>query len=137
MTKKLDTGLEELTEDRCWQLLASRSIGRLAVSINNRPDIFPVNYRIDDETIVVLTAPGLKLAAATLGVGVAFEVDELDELRRTGWSVVVHGTAGEIERLEDLMEADELRVEPWADGIKHRYIRIVPTKVTGRRVPGT
>ncbi len=137
MSKQLNTGLEELTEDECWRLLAARTVGRLAVSVKNKPDIFPVNYRIDNETIVVLTAPGLKLAAATLGDGVAFEVDALDDMRKTGWSVVVHGTAGEIERLEDLLEADELRVEPWADGIKHRYIRIVPTKVTGRKVPGT
>ena len=136
MTKNLH-GLEELSEDQCWQLLASRSVGRLAVSISNRPDIFPVNYRLDDESIVVLTSPGLKLAAATLGSGVAFEVDALDEMRRTGWSVVVHGVATEIEQLEDLMEADELRVEPWADGVKHRYIRIVADSITGRRVPGS
>lgn len=127
--------LEELSETECWWHLAEKTVGRLAVSIANKPDIFPVNYRIDGKTIVVRTAPGLKLAAATLGTGVAFEVDELDEADRSGWSVVVHGTASEVERLEDLLDADDLSVDPWAGGTKNHYIRINPTEVTGRKVP--
>lgn len=127
--------LQELSESECWWHLAEKTVGRLAVSIANKPDIFPVNYRIDGETIMVKTAPGLKLAAATLGPGVAFEVDEIDESDRSGWSVVVHGTASEVERLEELLDADDLRVDPWAAGTKNHYIRITPTEVTGRRVP--
>ncbi|MGI9594627.1 MAG: pyridoxamine 5'-phosphate oxidase family protein [Acidimicrobiales bacterium] len=129
------TELIELSTEECWWHLAEKSVGRLAVSVANRPDIFPVNYRIDGETIVVKTAPGFKLAAATLGSGVAFEVDQLDEAARTGWSVVVHGQATEIERLEELLDADDLEVGPWAAGTKNHYIRINPTAVTGRRVP--
>ena len=127
--------MEELPEDECWRLLRRSSVGRLGVSIENRPDIFPVNYRVDDETIVVRTAAGLKLAAAALGAGVAFEVDALDEMTHTGWSVVVHGTADEIVRLEEVLEADRLIVEPWARGPKNRYLRIVPSAITGRRIP--
>jgi nitroimidazol reductase NimA-like FMN-containing flavoprotein (pyridoxamine 5'-phosphate oxidase superfamily) len=135
MTTNPRTGLEELSEEQCWPLLARKTVGRLAVSINNRPDIFPVNYRVDGETIVVRTAPGLKLAAATLGSGIAFEVDALDETNHTGWSVVVQGEASELQSLDELMEADDLLVEPWADSEKHRYIRITANKITGRRVP--
>lgn len=128
--------LEDLTVDECWMLLAKKSVGRLAVSINNKPDIFPVNYRVDDDTLVIRTAPGLKLAASTLGEGVAFEVDDLDEMRHTGTSVVVRGSATEIERLDELLEADDLKVEPWADGPKNRYIRITPSHISGRRIAG-
>ncbi|MGB5759268.1 MAG: pyridoxamine 5'-phosphate oxidase family protein [Acidimicrobiales bacterium] len=126
--------LVELSEEQCWWHLAEMTVGRLAVSVANRPDIFPVNYRIDGETIVVKTAPGFKLAAATLGDGVAFEVDKLDESARTGWSVVVHGTAAEVELLEDLLAADDLHVEPWASGSKNHYIRITPSDLTGRAI---
>ena len=70
------TGLETLSTDECWRLLGEHEVGRLAVSINHHPDIFPVNYRVQDETILVHTAAGLKLAAATLGPAVAFEVEE-------------------------------------------------------------
>lgn len=126
--------LEKLSDEECWWHLAEKTVGRLAVSVANRPDIFPVNYRLDGETIVVKTAPGFKLAAATLGNGVAFEVDQLDETERTGWSVVVHGQATEVERLEDLLDADDLHVEPWAGGTKNHYIRIHPKIVSGRRI---
>lgn len=127
--------LEELSVDECWRLLRRKSVGRLAVSINNKPDIFPVNYRLDEETIVIKTAAGLKLAASALGEGVAFEVDALDELNHTGWSVVVRGTASEIEGTDELLDADKLILEPWAGGAKPRYLRVEPEHVTGRRVP--
>ncbi|MDH3678792.1 MAG: pyridoxamine 5'-phosphate oxidase family protein [Acidimicrobiia bacterium] len=127
--------LEALSEDRCWQLLSQRQYGRLAVSIQGRPDIFPVNYRVDDETIVVKTAAGLKLAAATLGAGVAFEVDAIDELHHSGWSVVVVGTAVELENLDELLEADRLLLAPWAGDGKNRYVRIHPEQITGRHLP--
>jgi nitroimidazol reductase NimA-like FMN-containing flavoprotein (pyridoxamine 5'-phosphate oxidase superfamily) len=130
--------LQELSQDQCWRMLAKKKVGRLAVSIDNRPDIFPVNYQLDGETIVVRTAPGLKLAAATLGTGVAFEVDSLDEMNHSGWSVVIHGTATEIESVEELLEADRLLIEPWSRGgaVKNRYLRIEVAEVTGRMIPG-
>lgn len=137
MTKNARTGLEELTDDQCWQLLAQKTVGRLAVAINDKPDIYPVNYRIADETIVVRSDPGLKLAAATLGIGVAFEVDAIDEMTHTGWSVVVRGAATEISDLGELLEAEDLGVEPWADTPKNRFLRITPGRVTGRRIPGS
>ncbi|MGI9613025.1 MAG: pyridoxamine 5'-phosphate oxidase family protein [Acidimicrobiales bacterium] len=136
MAPKQPAELETLSEDRCWQLLAQRRVGRLVVWIDNGPDVFPVAYRIEDETLVLRTAPGLKLTAATMGLGVAFEVDALDELHHTGWSVVVRGTAIEVEEPEELLELGRLLVEPWTGGDKSHYLRIVPTTVSGRQIPG-
>lgn len=136
MASKRPVELETLSEDRCWQLLAQKNVGRLAVWIDSGPDIFPVNYRIEDETLVLRTAPGLKLAAATVGLGVAFEVDALDELHHTGWSVVVRGTAIDVEEPEEILELSRLLVEPWTAGVKSHYLRIVPTTVSGRQIPG-
>jgi len=127
--------IEELDHAACWAHLGSRRVGRLAVSASNRPDIFPVNYVIDDGAVVVQTAPGFKLAAAILGSGVAFEVDDIDEATHSGWSVVVHGTAKEVEALEDLLAAEDLNIEPWADGAKNHFIRIEVEEITGRRIP--
>ena len=129
--------LVELTEPRCWELLARKSIGRLAVSITNHPDIFPVNYKVNDGTIVIRTAEGQKLAAAVLGTSVAFEVDALDETTETGWSIVVKGTAAEPQRLEDYLSAEDLEISPWASGAKSRYIIITPDQITGRELPLT
>jgi hypothetical protein len=135
MTVDPRTGLVSLSDDECWQLLRSHELGRLAVAADGRPDIFPVNYAVDGSDIVIRTAAGFKLAAAVLGPGVAFEIDGYDEERRAGWSVVVHGPAAEIEQTEELLRAEELKLEPWAEGDKPRYLRITATEVTGRRTP--
>ncbi|MCB0991387.1 MAG: pyridoxamine 5'-phosphate oxidase family protein [Acidimicrobiales bacterium] len=129
------TGLEELDEQQCWELASQRSIGRLAVSVGNKPDVFPVNYVVHEGTIIVKTSAGLKLAAATIGPGVAFEVDALDEQTHTGWSVVFRGVATEIEALDDIIEAESLGIQTWADSDKRRFLRITPSVITGRRIP--
>ncbi len=126
--------LTELSTKECWEVLGRRSVGRLAVAISYEPDIFPVNYGVDDATIVVRTAAGLKLAASVLGRAVAFEVDEVDEEQRIGTSVVVRGRAVEIERIEEVVEVERLGLEPWAAGARDRYLRIVPTHISGRRI---
>ena len=125
---------EELGPNECWYLLGSTEIGRLAVAIRNRPDIFPVNYAVQDETIIINTAPGTKLAAAVLGRAVAFEADVIDPSTKTAWSVVVRGHAEEITELEELVEMDELGIEPWTPTTKTRFMRIIPEVVTGRRI---
>jgi len=135
MTDELNpTGLEAIDEDECWRLLERHPIGRLGVSIANQPEIFPVNYVVDGRTIVFLTAEGTKFAAAVLGEAVAFEIDAADPLFHTGWSVMVRGRAEEIEKLDDLVAAEELPLRPWASGKKTRYVRIIPEVVTGRRI---
>jgi len=135
MTVNDRTGLEELGDSQCWELLGSKSIGRLAVSIANHPDIFPVNYRLTGQQLLIRSAPGIKLAAATLGTAVAFEVDALDEETHAGWSVVLQGTAEELQKREDLDAAEALDIEPWAHSSKHRFFWIKATKITGRRIP--
>lgn len=125
---------EELGPNECWYLLGTTEVGRLAVSIRNRPDIFPVNYKVDDQTIVINTAPGTKLAAAVLGRAVAFEADVLDPVTRTAWSVVVRGVAEEIADIEGLVDAENLGIETWAADQKTRFMRIVPEVVSGRRL---
>lgn len=125
---------EELGPHECWRLLRTTEVGRLAVAIRNRPDIFPVNYVVDDETILLRTAPGTKLAAAVLGRAVAFESDVTDPVTRTAWSVVLKGTAEEVTDLEELVRVEALDIQPWIPGQKRRYLRIRPDVVTGRRI---
>jgi uncharacterized protein len=127
-------GLEILEEETCWQLLSTSYVGRLAVSIANQPEMFPVNYVVDDHSLVFVTAEGTKLAAAVLGEGVAFEIDAADPLFHTGWSVVVRGTAREIEQMDELMAAQELPLATWSSHDKRRWVRIEPLTVTGRRI---
>jgi nitroimidazol reductase NimA-like FMN-containing flavoprotein (pyridoxamine 5'-phosphate oxidase superfamily) len=102
--------------------------------VGSQPDIFPVNYVVEDGEIIVRTAEGTKLAAAIMGGRVAFEIDEFNADNHTGWSVVVHGTAREAEGLLDVMHDEEIDTSPWADGAKLRVVHITPDHVTGRAI---
>lgn len=127
--------IESLDEAECWALLQRKEMGRLAVSANNKPDVFPVNFLIDGERLIIRTAPGHKFASAVLGEAVAFEVDSIDEHTGTGWSIVIKGPASEVDDLDDYLHTSELPIEPWAGGAKLRFLQITPTIVTGRRIP--
>ncbi len=126
-------GMIVLDEVSCWDLLAGASVGRLAVSIANQPDVFPVNHVVDAHSVVFRTAEGTKLAASVLGTSVAFEVDGYDPEGGQAWSVVLKGTAREIDEVEDLLKAEDLPLFPWHASPKHRWVRIRPTELTGRR----
>jgi hypothetical protein len=126
-------GMTRLEGDQCWTLMRSCEVGRLAVSIAEHPDIFPVNFAVDHGSIVFRTAEGTKLAGAVLGRAVAFEVDGYDDASGEAWSVVVKGSAREIARMHELFDITEIPLFPWHAGPKHRYVRIVPAEVTGRR----
>ena len=129
------TGLRYLSVDECWDRLFTSQIGRLAVNNGNQPDIFPVNYVVDDDKIVVRTAEGTKLAAAISTGNVAFEIDGIDESEESGWSVVVHGVAQEPKTVEAVLHDHGLDLEPWARaGNKFRFIEIVPRRISGRAV---
>ncbi|MEZ5218401.1 MAG: pyridoxamine 5'-phosphate oxidase family protein [Ilumatobacteraceae bacterium] len=127
------SGMEVLDAAECWKLLAEAQVGRLAVAILDHPDIFPINHVVDDHSIVFRTAEGTKLAAAVLGRGVAFEVDGYDAESGQAWSVVLKGWATEIERVEDLLSAEDLPLFPWNAAPKSRWVRVEPQDVSGRR----
>jgi uncharacterized protein len=127
------TGSYVLTVADCWALLADHEVGRLAVSLGGHPDIFPINYVVDGETIVFRTAAGTKLAGAVLGLGVAFEIDGYDAHEGEAWSVVVKGEASQIEHPDERYRAETLPLFPWNANPKFDFVRITPDEVTGRR----
>jgi hypothetical protein len=120
-----------LSEEEAWMLLDGSSFGRLAVSVRNQPQIFPVNYYADGRTILFRTAEGTKLLELTINSWVAFETDSYTESH--AWSVVVKGHAAAIESQSEIFEADKLPLSPWIPTLKYIYVRIVPTEISGRR----
>lgn len=122
-----------LTPEECWELLRHHEFGRLAVDVDGRPDIFPVNYVIHGNALVFRTGAGTKLAAAVLGRWVAFEIDGVRPDERTAWSVVVKGWAREMTHANEVAAARRLPLRPWIAEPKPHFVRIVPRLVTGRR----
>ena len=130
------TRIQTLDRDRCLELLRDDEIGRLAVLADGGPLIFPVNYRMDGESVVFRTDPGLKLDQGVRSHG-CFEIDHFDRTSRSGWSVVVAGRLEEVTHYESRTwdRIHELPVDPWAGGTKDHWVRLIPSRITGRLVP--
>jgi nitroimidazol reductase NimA-like FMN-containing flavoprotein (pyridoxamine 5'-phosphate oxidase superfamily) len=130
-------GLEVLSRDACLRLLATATLGRVGVSVDALPRVLPVNFRFDGGRILIRTGTGTKLDAAADNAVVAFEVDEIDPVAHTGWSVVVTGMARELTDAGELAAAQAPPLARWAPGSGHRLIAISTDLVSGRRiVPG-
>ena len=133
MIDRTQNGMEELSVAECWRLLRTHEVGRLAVSISDHPDIFPINYVVDGDGIVFRTGPGTKLAASVLGRGIAFEIDGYDPIAGDAWSVVAKGRARQVEHMIEYFEAEDLPLFPWHASPKPDIVRIEPDEITGRR----
>lgn len=126
-------GVEILSEDECWRLLDEAAVGRLAVGVQGQPEIYPINYVVDDRSVVFRSAEGTKLASSVLLHRVAFEIDGYLPDERVAWSVMLKGWAREVERAIERFEVDRLPLFPWVAFSKPHFVRITPTQVTGRR----
>jgi len=134
-----DRVFEELDEDECLKLIARGGIGRIAYTGRFGPVVLPVNYVWRDGAVVFRTAANgpldedLRTGIADADYKVAFEIDGINTAVRHGWSVLIQGPAHHVTGAEE----DAVRqagVEPWAPGDRELFVRIVPSRVTGRRV---
>ena len=100
------------------------------------PGVLPVNYAVRDQSIVFRTAAGSRLARLMKDTQVAFQVDEIDDFLQAGWSVLVVGDAHWVTDTEELSDLwwDQHQPQPWAQGERNAFVRIVPSEITGRRV---
>jgi nitroimidazol reductase NimA-like FMN-containing flavoprotein (pyridoxamine 5'-phosphate oxidase superfamily) len=131
--------MEELDENECLRLIGPGGIGRIAYVGRFGPAVLPVNYKLRGGAIVFRTAEhgpldeDLRTGISDADYKVAFEIDDIDLTAGRGWSVLVQGPAHHV----DGAELDTVRdsgIEPWAPGDRDLYVRIVPTRITGRRV---
>jgi nitroimidazol reductase NimA-like FMN-containing flavoprotein (pyridoxamine 5'-phosphate oxidase superfamily) len=127
-------GLEVLDRDECLRLLDGATLGRVAVTSAALPTVLPVNFRLAGDRIVFRTGEGTKLAAATRNAVVAFEADDFDAERRTGWSVVVTGVARPVVDRDRLSALMDLGIPRWASGDEGRVVEVSLELVSGRRI---
>jgi len=126
--------LERLAPAECRRLLAPGGIGRIAFPTASGLMILPVNYALVTDTIVIRTGTGSLIAAHGDDL-VSFEADHLDQALDQGWNVLIRGHAhrvlqpGELQHLKH-----DCDVRPWPAGEHDLYIRIVPDRITGRRI---
>lgn len=126
-------GLEVLGRTECLALLATVTLGRIGLTSAALPTILPVNFRLVGDDIVVHTAAGTKLDAATRNAVVAFEADAMDPVEHTGWSVVVTGVAREAVD-DELAALTRVPLARWAPLGDERVIAIAAQLISGRRI---
>lgn len=119
-----------LTDEQCWEHLYTQELGRIVTQAHGVLDIFPVNYVVDDGSLVFRTAGGSKLFELTINDEVLFEVD--DYTTQDAWSIVVRGHARRLDTAEEVAHADTLPLTPWIPTLKYNYVRITPTSISGR-----
>ncbi|MFD9813387.1 helix-turn-helix domain-containing protein [Streptomyces sp. NPDC059080] len=120
----------------CWEHLSTHGVGRLAVTVDGVPAIFPVNYTVAGEKIAFRTAPESGPAEAA-GRQAALEVDHIDDAFRQGWSVLVIGSARTATSDTDARRLERAaRSGPWV-GERPQWIVLDPTRITGRRIRAT
>ncbi len=135
-----DRVIEELDEAESLRLVSPGGIGRIAYGSRFGPAVLPVNYKWHDGAIVFRTArhsamdEDLQTGIAGGDFIVAFEIDEFDIPGRQGWSVLIQGPAHHVEAEAERRSAQQTGVEPWAAGERELFLRVLPHRVTGRRI---
>ncbi len=131
---------EPLDEAECLRLISPGGIGRIAYSGRFGPTVLPVNYVFHDGTIVFRTSrdspmgEDLRTGIADAEYQVAFEIDDFEAAAREGWSVLIQGAAHHVDSATERASMIEAGVEPWAGGERELFLRIIPTRITGRRI---
>jgi nitroimidazol reductase NimA-like FMN-containing flavoprotein (pyridoxamine 5'-phosphate oxidase superfamily) len=131
---RLRTNFTELSRSECEDLLAKRSVGRVGLNAPTVPQIFPVTYAYYAKTIVFRTSPYGVLSSLERHTRVAFEIDDIDEERESGWSVLVMGSAEGVTAHYTLSTLWKEGPVPWASGTRNLFIAITPDSITGRAV---
>ncbi|HUY44329.1 MAG TPA: pyridoxamine 5'-phosphate oxidase family protein [Streptosporangiaceae bacterium] len=135
-----DALIEELDQAECLRLVSGQEVGRIAYNGRFGPTVVPVNYLLYEESIVFRTGQDspmdedLRTGIADAEYKIAFEIDELHPVTRDGWSVLVQGSAHHVTSEEERAAVAQADVSPWPGGPKELFMRIRPTRITGRRI---
>ena len=124
--------LKELTKTECLELLGSHQVGRVAYCDALGPVVLPVNYVLDQDTILMQISPHSTLGQHLRSGAASFEIDDFDEFNQSGWSVLVRGDATSADP-QDLPDEDD-RPKAWAEGQRTLHVRITPHDISGRRL---
>ncbi len=124
----------ELTSEECWARLDAGRVGRVVFVDARGPVALPVNYRVFDGDIVFRTAPQSSLLASSSAGRVSFQIDDIDDRHRVGWSVLATGRVERATGATELRALQELGVDPWAEEGRTQYLRLIVGHLTGRRI---
>jgi nitroimidazol reductase NimA-like FMN-containing flavoprotein (pyridoxamine 5'-phosphate oxidase superfamily) len=124
-----------MTPDECRQRLQSRGVGRIGVLADRMVEIYPVNYVVDGDDVVVRVRRGGQIDVGSQeGAWVALQIDHADARYHEGWGVLVHGHCTHVDDPDELARLARLPLTPWGDAGRTLFLRISMESVTGMRI---
>lgn len=126
-------GLEVLDPATCREFVARHQVARLGFASDHEVSVLPVTYAVIDDALVIRTSNGSKVAAAVAGRPVAIEVDDIDERRHVGCSVLVRGAMELVTDEAEIAALDAHGLHSWGLAGSH-FLRLPLADVTGRRM---
>lgn len=122
-----------LEPEECLRLLASAWVARVGLTTDEGPQVLPVNHTVLDGAVYFRTTLDSTLVEGTRDAVVAVEADELSDRMEASWSVLAVGQATHVEDHAETSDVFARMREPWAPGSRTLLVKVVPTKLTGRR----
>ena len=119
-----------LDDNEAWNLLSSVALGRLVTTFGGQLEIFPVNFVVQNGTVLFRTAEGTKLFTTVMNDRVLFEAD--DHGADEGWSVIIRGTARMLSGADEIREAEQTGLMPWVPTEKLRFVRVTASEISAR-----
>jgi len=138
--KSAGPAVELLDEAECLRLISAGGVGRIGYTGRFGPTVLPVNYALHEGTIVFRTGQhgplgeDLRTGIEHAESKVAFEIDELSPATREGWSILIQGAAHPVDSESERASVVQSGVEAWPGGEKELFVRVIPTRITGRRI---
>jgi nitroimidazol reductase NimA-like FMN-containing flavoprotein (pyridoxamine 5'-phosphate oxidase superfamily) len=123
-----------LSPEECFSLVEAGGVGRIGFASTAGIEILPVNFAVTNKTVVFRTAPDTLLATHG-NATVSFQTDCIDPENHQGWCVLIQGHAHKVSGEHEVARLEQATLlVPWAAGARDVWVRISPTRISGRRV---
>lgn len=124
--------IETLDRGECLRLIATKSIGRVGLTVGALPTVLPVNFRLIGERLFFRTSCDERVQTATTAAVIAFEVDHFDEDTQEGWTVVITGMAEPVVHVDVERRLESIGIPNWAPVPLPRIVAMSTDVVTGQ-----
>lgn len=124
-----------MTRGEALALLADVQLGRIVYTENAMPAVRPASHLVDDGVIIARSHDGSEVVPddSQRETVVAYQVDDIDQGARLGWSIVATGPATPVRDPEEISRYTAV-LPGWVEGGSEQLIRIDPGIVNGYRL---
>ena len=126
--------ITKLMPAECRRLIAAGGIGRIAFGTVSGPVVLPVNFAVVAGTIVIRTGEGTMIDGTPTSRSRSRSTTSTRRSARAGacWCAA-RRTASRIPAELQIVRRDAA-IWPWPGGDRDVYVRIIPDKISGRRI---